>query len=78
MDNRSFFHEHSLSLVLAALWLTFITAGGIAASHAERFGWQWCQDVFDNIQSEFLALCVFSLVSKRLIERGSPESKDDA
>lgn len=87
---RSFVRDHSLSLILALLFLAswvgqaFFEASVVtseAQSHGEAFEWadfirHFGQSTFENWQSEFLQLFSFVVLAKHFIHKDSPQSRD--
>lgn len=87
---KRWFHDRGLSFALGALFLASWALQFIfqvtevtleAATHGEAFQWSdlWVQfgrATFENWQSEFLQLLTFVVLSKFLIHRDSPQSRD--
>ena len=87
---RGWLHDHLLTIVLTALFLTswlgqFIAqvaeVGRNAEEHGQSFSWadfwpQFLSATFENWQSEFLQLFTFVTLTAYLIHRSSAESAD--
>lgn len=82
--------DHGLSLALFAVMAVALCLQGVAnwheyaqeqAAHQEPFelagfGWYFLGRWAENVQSEFAQLFAFAVLTKWLIEKGSPQSRD--
>ena len=65
----AFWHEHSLSLVLAAITIGLKISGAFAPEG-------YWQDTFNGFGDDSWGAFLIIVCTKYFIERGSPESKD--
>lgn len=73
---KSIWHNHALGIVLFAMFLfswimQLLTAEGYPIAN------DFWNATFENWQSEFLQVGVFVVITKYIIYKGSPQSRDD-
>lgn len=72
---RQFFHEHGLSLFFLGL-LTAQTTGWALAKQAGGWWAQWVGEWLLSVLAESMGMLILVLATKKLVERGSVESRE--
>jgi hypothetical protein len=74
---KKFWDEHSFPVVIVTLYLVTLGISALGAYETDKLGWEWVEDIFGNIQSEFIIVFILVFFTKVFTEKGSPETGDD-